>query len=206
MLGPPPPPESQVLPLIFYKLDKYVYSRTEVAIRANRRLKLKELHQIIPEGSMITLYEVVTVKLGYRKLCARWVPNILTEEHQKKRMCFALDFLTRYADAEDEFFDRIVTGNETARNQSTTPTIKMGSFGPSAIQPGPCAQRLLFIPLPEVTSWWKSLHDNDEIKDEVEKCGSDNRRQRSMTMGYKSLCIDVTNVWITGVIMSKNNE
>ncbi|GFY10311.1 hypothetical protein TNCV_2629901 [Trichonephila clavipes] len=29
----------------------------------------------------------------------------------------------------------------------------MGSIGPSAIQPGPCAQRLPFIPLPEVTSW-----------------------------------------------------
>ncbi|GFX71282.1 histone-lysine N-methyltransferase SETMAR [Trichonephila clavipes] len=35
--------------------------RTEEAIRANRRLKLKELHQIIQEVSMTTLYEVVNV-------------------------------------------------------------------------------------------------------------------------------------------------
>ncbi|GFX33390.1 uncharacterized protein TNCV_812521 [Trichonephila clavipes] len=75
--------------------------RTEEKIRANKRLKLKELHQIIPEVSMKTLYEVVTVKLGYRKLCARWVPKLLTEEHKKKRMGFALDFLTRYAEAGD---------------------------------------------------------------------------------------------------------
>ncbi|GFW62289.1 hypothetical protein TNCV_913011 [Trichonephila clavipes] len=52
----------------------------------------------------------------------------------------------------------------------------------------------------------KSFHDDDEIKDNVEKCGSDNRRQPSMTVGYKSLCIELTNVCITGVIMSKNNK
>ncbi|GFY36324.1 hypothetical protein TNCV_3450271 [Trichonephila clavipes] len=51
----------------------------------------------------------------------------------------------------------------------------------------------------------KSFHDDDEIK-EVEMCGSDNRRQPSMTVGYKSLCTELTNVWITGVIMSKNNK
>ena len=38
------------------------------------------------------------------------------------------------------------------------------------------------------------------------KCGSDNRRQPSMTVGYKSLFPNLTNVWITGVIMSKNNK
>ncbi|GFW85624.1 uncharacterized protein TNCV_852751 [Trichonephila clavipes] len=74
----------------------------EEAIRVNRHLKLKELHQIIPEVSMTTLYEVVTVKLGYRKLCAHWVPKMLTEEHKKKRIGSALDFLTRYAEAGDE--------------------------------------------------------------------------------------------------------
>ncbi|GFU11714.1 hypothetical protein TNCV_2611101 [Trichonephila clavipes] len=52
----------------------------------------------------------------------------------------------------------------------------------------------------------KSFHEDDEIKDEVEKCGSDNRRQPSMAVAYKSLCTDLTNVWIMGVIMSKNNK
>ncbi|GFX63900.1 histone-lysine N-methyltransferase SETMAR [Trichonephila clavipes] len=61
---------------------------------------------------MTTLYEVVTVKLGYRKLCARWVPKLLMEKHKKKRIGFALDFLTCYAEAGDEFLDHIVTGDE----------------------------------------------------------------------------------------------
>ncbi|GFV26400.1 uncharacterized protein TNCV_5087131 [Trichonephila clavipes] len=87
--------------------------RTEEAIHANRRLRLKEMLQTIPEASMTTFYEVVVIKLGHRKLCARWVPKMLTEEHKKKRIGFELDFLTRYAEAGDEFLDPIVTSDET---------------------------------------------------------------------------------------------
>jgi len=36
------------------------------------------LHHIIPEVSKNTIHEAVTEKLGYRELCARWVPKILT--------------------------------------------------------------------------------------------------------------------------------
>ncbi|GFY10310.1 transposase [Trichonephila clavipes] len=38
---------------------------------------------------------------------------MLKEGYKKKRMDFALDFLTRYAEAGDEFLDHIVTGDET---------------------------------------------------------------------------------------------
>ncbi|GFW32205.1 uncharacterized protein TNCV_2142871 [Trichonephila clavipes] len=96
-----------------YGSTKCKEMKTEEAIRANRCLKLKELHQIIPEVSMTTLYEVVTVKLGYRKLCERWVPKMLTKEHKRKWMGFALDFLTHYAEEDNEFLDHIVTGDET---------------------------------------------------------------------------------------------
>jgi hypothetical protein len=37
-----------------------------------------ELQHIIPEVSKTTIHEAVREKLGYRKLCARWVPKILT--------------------------------------------------------------------------------------------------------------------------------
>ncbi|GBL89859.1 hypothetical protein AVEN_179628-1 [Araneus ventricosus] len=83
--------------------------RTEEAIQSNRRLTLKELYKVILEVSMTTLHECVTVTLGYHKLCARWVPKMLTEERKKKRMGFALDFLTRYAEIDDEFLNHIVT-------------------------------------------------------------------------------------------------
>ena len=74
---------------------------------------IRELHHTIPEVSRNTIPEFVTEKLGYRKLCARWVPKMLTDDHKTKRMGFALKFLTRYAQEGDEFLDSIVTGDET---------------------------------------------------------------------------------------------
>jgi hypothetical protein len=58
---------------------------------------IRELHHIIPEVSKTTILEAVTEKLGHRKLCARWVPEILTDDHKNKRMGSALKFHTRYA-------------------------------------------------------------------------------------------------------------
>ena len=74
---------------------------------------LRELHHIIPEVSKTTFHEAVTEKLGYRKLCASWVPKILTDDHKAKRLGSALKFFTRYAQEGDEFLDSIVTGDET---------------------------------------------------------------------------------------------
>ena len=42
---------------------------------------IRELHHIIPEVPKATIHEAVTEKLGYRKLCARWVPKMLTDDH-----------------------------------------------------------------------------------------------------------------------------
>jgi len=50
----------------------------EGEIRAYRRVTIRELHHIILEVSKTTIHEAVTEKLGYKKLCARWVPKILT--------------------------------------------------------------------------------------------------------------------------------
>ena len=86
---------------------------TEGDIRTNRRVTIRELHYVIPEVSKTTLHEAVTEKLGYRKLCARWVPKMLTDDHKTKRMGSALKFLTRYPQEGDEFLDSIVTGDET---------------------------------------------------------------------------------------------
>ena len=85
---------------------------TEAEIRANRRVTITDLHHIFPEVSKTIIHEAVTEKLGHRKFCARWVPKMLTDDHETKRMDSALKFLTRYAQ-EDEFLDSIVTGEET---------------------------------------------------------------------------------------------
>ena len=57
---------------------------TEGEIGANRSVTIRELHHIVPEVSKTTIHEAVTEKLGYRKLCAHWVPKMLTEDHKTK--------------------------------------------------------------------------------------------------------------------------
>jgi len=51
--------------------------------------------------------------VGYRKLCTRWVPKMLKDNHKTKRMGSTLKFLTRYSRDGDEFLDLFVTGDET---------------------------------------------------------------------------------------------
>jgi len=65
---------------------------TEGEIRTNRRVTVRELHLIIPEGSKTTTHEAVTEKLGYRKLWSCWVPKVLTDDNKTKRMGSALKF------------------------------------------------------------------------------------------------------------------
>jgi hypothetical protein len=52
-------------------------------ICADRRLTIDELHQQCPEVSRTVLHETVTKILGYRKLCVRRLPKMLTDDHKK---------------------------------------------------------------------------------------------------------------------------
>jgi transposase len=86
--------------------------KVEENIRADRCVTINELHEIIPEVSKSLVHEIVKEKLDYHKLCARWVPKMLTEKHKKNRMGAALTFLTRYSEKGDEFLDSVVTRDE----------------------------------------------------------------------------------------------
>jgi len=51
--------------------------------------------------------------LGYRKVCARWVPHLLTEDHKGQRKAITSGLLQRYRHEGNDFFLRIVTGDES---------------------------------------------------------------------------------------------
>lgn len=78
----------------------------------NRRFMITELSSHFPQISRFLVHEIVTKHLLFKKVCARWMPKQLTPEHKTKRMGSALTFLERYHN-DDEFLDRIVTGDET---------------------------------------------------------------------------------------------
>lgn len=52
-------------------------------------------------------------QLGYRKICARWVPRRLTDENKQRRLECCEQLLQRYRDEGDDFLLNIVTGDES---------------------------------------------------------------------------------------------
>jgi hypothetical protein len=57
-----------------------------------RRFSISELLCQFPQISCTVLYEIITVKLGYRhKFCTRWVPKMLTSAHKTQRLVSVLN-------------------------------------------------------------------------------------------------------------------
>jgi len=90
--------------------------KVNTTIRGNRRFTISELSLKFPQVSRSVIYDIVSEKLAYKKkkkLCARWVPKMLTVEHKQKRLAAANQFLQRHQIEGDQCFDCIVTGDET---------------------------------------------------------------------------------------------
>ena len=88
-------------------------------LQDDRRLTITDLHrQMATEYSYASIsrgsiHTILTRELGMRKVSARWVPRLLTEEHRQARMGAALELLGRYHEEGDDFLSRIVTGDES---------------------------------------------------------------------------------------------
>lgn len=91
-------------------------------IREDRRLTLDELLEKCPGVSRTVLHDVISERLGYRKLSARWVPKMLTDEHKQKRTEAGRLFLERFDEQGEEFLDSIVTGDEIWISYTTPET------------------------------------------------------------------------------------
>jgi hypothetical protein len=82
-------------------------------IQQDRHLTLDQLHEKFPQISQSLLHEILSKHLGYKRICASWVPQMLSEDHRKNHMGAALTFLECYHRGGDKFLDHIVTGDET---------------------------------------------------------------------------------------------
>ncbi|KAL4089589.1 hypothetical protein QTP88_024602 [Uroleucon formosanum] len=73
-----------------------IVKKVENAVRDDRRLTLDELSAMFPQLSRSLLHETITETLEFHKLCARWVPKQLTEQHMLNRVQASREFLERY--------------------------------------------------------------------------------------------------------------
>jgi hypothetical protein len=58
----------------------------EEKIQENRRFTISSLSVHFPQISQSLLHEIVSDKLCFWKLCSRWVPKVLTDEHKMKQV------------------------------------------------------------------------------------------------------------------------
>ena len=60
-----------------------------------------------------TVHKIVTKDLNMNKVCARWVPRLLTDENKATRVDASREFLRRYDRDGERFLRRIITTDET---------------------------------------------------------------------------------------------
>jgi len=60
-----------------------------------------------------SVYNIVHGDLGYRKVCSRWVPKQLSDDHKHARQTICQEHLDCHAHEGDAFLHQIVTGDES---------------------------------------------------------------------------------------------
>jgi len=112
-------------------------AKVEAAMLKDRRITVRELSEMIPDVSKTSIDKILTEHLGYHKICARWVPRMLTDDHKKQRVEAATKFLADYEAGGEEFLDSIVTGDETWAHYLTPETKEQSKQWKHATSPTP---------------------------------------------------------------------
>lgn len=81
-------------------------------VLSDRRIKLREIVEEtgVSKGTVIS---ILHDKLGMKKMCARWVPHLLSADNKRNRVVSSMALLERMRRNPDEFLRRLVTVDET---------------------------------------------------------------------------------------------
>lgn len=89
-----------------------VVRKVENLILEDARLKKKQLAEMVGVSDT-TIFKVLHDHLGMSKVCARWVPRMLTPPQKHERMACSQAFLNLCSEDHDGVLSRIVTGDKT---------------------------------------------------------------------------------------------
>ena len=85
--------------------------RVDEIIQVDRRVTVDTIARTLGIGR--SAVQEMIESLGYRKVCARRVPRLLTEDHKVQRKAITSELLQRHRHEGDDFLLRIVTGDES---------------------------------------------------------------------------------------------
>ena len=111
------------------------------AIDTDGRVSIQELADRFGVGKT-TIDVILKERLKMNKVCARWIPRILTEENKTNRVSASRNFLDRYRKEGDGFLDRIITTDETMINLFDPETKRESSVWKRKSSPPPLKARV----------------------------------------------------------------
>ena len=91
--------------------DQLHQDRVEELISGNRRIKQKET--AVAFGISKERVGHIIGVLGFRKVCAKWVPRMLSDEMKAERVRISRELLERFEKEGENFLKKIITGDET---------------------------------------------------------------------------------------------
>ena len=81
-------------------------------IEEDARYTLQEIEELSGIHSSSVL-KILRERLGLRKICARWMPHLLTDEQKQSRVRLASQVIEKYDKCDPRRLEEIVTGDET---------------------------------------------------------------------------------------------
>ena len=95
-----------------FKTSDVVKNEVRDVIDGNRRLTVREVADkcVI---SKTTVHETLVQELHMNRICARWVPRMLSEENMTNKTEASRQFLRKLSQSGIDFLDRIITTDET---------------------------------------------------------------------------------------------
>jgi len=107
--------------------------RVREVLNSDRRLSVRMIAYRIDK---MTVYTIITENLAMRKICAKLVPKILTDDQKQRRM-FACEDLLRCVEEDPGFLENVITGDEswflnTTRKQNVK--VPNGTLGHHLVQ------------------------------------------------------------------------
>ena len=84
----------------------------KIVVEQDAQLSVKDIAGCtdISEGSVQT---ILKKRLDLRKVCARWVPHLLTEEQKTQRLKYTRELLKTYKGSNSRVISNLLTGDET---------------------------------------------------------------------------------------------
>ena len=97
--------------LVSVLMEKNV-ATVKTLIEEEARYTVQEIEELSGIRSSSVL-KMLRERLGLRKICARWMPHLLTDEHKQSRVRLASQVIEKYDKCDPHHLEEIGTGDET---------------------------------------------------------------------------------------------